>query len=175
MITSTTSFSAAVPQQAGHGPLPRRNEPKSARKPLRRPQTPRIATASPEPEPDPDRDRDRHYPPVSTDKDTRSLVKAFSTLSSLTTLTDSDAEKKTPVVDDDDDPAPTSTAAPKTPLRPSRNPRLRKRLGHRKRRWPLLNRRSAQRMQNLCLTNSIEACSLAGSQLRRAWYGVIVF
>lgn len=132
MITSTTSFSAAVPQQAGHGPLPRRNEPKSARKPLRRPQTPRIATASPEPEPDPDRDRDRHYPPVSTDKDTRSLVKAFSTLSSLTTLTDSDAEKKTPVVDDDDDPAPTSTAAPKTPLKakskstPAKTPRTSK-------------------------------------------------
>jgi hypothetical protein len=90
------------------GPLPpHRNEPKSARKPLRRPQMPRIATASPEP----DRDRDRD-PSGSKDRDTRSLVKAFSTLSSLTTLTDSDSEKKTAVAGDVDDDRPAPSALP---------------------------------------------------------------
>jgi hypothetical protein len=126
---------------AGRVPLPCRNEPKSARKPLRFPQMPKIATASPETEPDLDRD-----PPSSTDKDTRSLVKAFSTLSSLTTLTDSDSEKKNPapVNVDDDRPAPRglpahaavsvldTTATPKTPLKakpksaPAKTPRTSK-------------------------------------------------
>jgi len=118
------------------------NEPKSARKPLQRPHVPMIATASPEPESDPDPGRDRD-PSGSKDKDTRSLVKAFSTLSSLTTLTDSDAEKKTTVAGDvdDDHPAPRVLPAhvavsilstPKTPLRakpkstPAKTPRISK-------------------------------------------------
>lgn len=128
------------------GPLPHRNEPKSARKPLRRPQIPsRTATASPEPEPEgpepgPDRDRD---PSGSKDKDSRSLVKAFSTLSSLTTLTDSDSEKKTTVAGDADDDHPVARALPahiavsvlgtiKTPLKakpkstPAKTPRTSK-------------------------------------------------
>jgi hypothetical protein len=130
------------------GPSPHRNEPKSSRKPLRRPQMPtRTATASPETEPegleeDPDRDRE---PSGSKDKDSRSLVKAFSTLSSLTTLTDSDPEKKTSVagddVDDDRPAAPRALPAhvavsilgtPKTPLKakpkstPAKTPRTSK-------------------------------------------------
>jgi hypothetical protein len=144
MIMSTTSFCAVVPQQAclGPGPSPLRNEPKSARKPLPRPRMPRIATASPEPELDPGPDRDRD-PSGSKDKDTRSLVKAFSTLSSLTTLTDSDSEKKTTVVGDIDDDLPASRAlpahvavsilsTPKTPLKakpkstPAKTPRTSK-------------------------------------------------
>jgi len=68
-----------------------RNEPKSARKPLRRPQTPR--TASPD------------DPPAVADKDTHALVKAFSTLSSLTTLTDSDSEKTRVVNEVNDSPS----------------------------------------------------------------------
>ena len=140
MVISTASFCAVGPQQGGRGPSPHRNEPKSARKPLPRPQMPRIATASPEREPDPDRDRD---PSGSKDKDTRSLVKAFSTLSSLTTLTDSDSEKKTHVAGDVDDghPAPRALPAhvavsilgtPKTPLKakpkstPTKTPRTSK-------------------------------------------------
>ena len=113
-------FLCGVPQQAGRGPLfPRRNDPTSARRPLRRPQIPRIPTASPGPSPDRDRDKDTH-----------NLVKAFSTLSSLTALTDSDSEKKTCVAGDvdNDRPAPTLLPAnvaanvlempgtPKTPL-----------------------------------------------------------
>jgi hypothetical protein len=142
MVISTTSFCAVGPQQGGRGPSPHRNEPKSARKPLPRPQMPRIATASPEREPDPDPDRDRD-PSGSKDKDTRSLVKAFSTLSSLTTLTDSDSEKKTPVAGDvgDGHPAPRALPAhvavsilgtPKTPLKakpkstPTKTPRTSK-------------------------------------------------
>jgi len=100
---------------------------------------PRIDTASPEPEPDPDPDRDRD-PSGSKNKDTRSLVKAFSTLSSLTTLTDSDSEKKT-TVDHDDRPAASALPAhvavsilstPKTPLKakpkstPAKTPRTSK-------------------------------------------------
>jgi hypothetical protein len=111
-----TSFCATESQQAGpRAPLlspPHRNEPKSARKPLRRPQIPRTATASPEPEPEgpePGPDRD---PSGSKDKDSRSLVKAFSTLSSLTTLTDSDSEKKTTVAGDADDDRPVARALP---------------------------------------------------------------
>jgi hypothetical protein len=88
---------------------------------------PRTATASPEPDLDPDPDRYRD-PSGSKNEDTRSLVKAFSTLSSLTTLTDSDSEKKTTVAGDvdDDRPAPRSLpahvavsilATPKTPLK----------------------------------------------------------
>jgi hypothetical protein len=80
-----------------------------------------MPTISFEPGPVPDRDRDPH-PPGSTDKDTRSLVKAFSTLSSLTALTDSDSERKTRV-DDDDRPCPSPhpvhvavSSTPKTPL-----------------------------------------------------------
>ena len=130
----------------GPSPLPHRNEPKSARKPLaRRPQMPRTATASPEPEPEgpepgPDRDRD---PSGSKDKDSRSLVKAFSTLSSLTTLTDSDSEKKIAVAGDADDDRPVARAlpahiavgvlgTPKTPLKakpkstPAKTPRTSK-------------------------------------------------
>jgi hypothetical protein len=101
---------------------------------------PRIATASPEPEPGPDRDRD---PSGSKNKDTRSLVKAFSTLSSLTTLTDSDSEKKNTVAGDVDDDRPalralpahiavSILATPKTPLRakpkstPAKTPRTSK-------------------------------------------------
>ncbi|KAH9993362.1 SprT-like family-domain-containing protein [Russula vinacea] len=117
------------------------NDPKSARRPLRRPQTHRIATASPGPGPGPDRDR---APAGSTDKDTRSLVKAFSTLSSLTTLTDFDSEKKTHVADDvdvdADRPVPTPLPAhaavkettPKTPIKatpkstPAKTPRTSK-------------------------------------------------
>jgi hypothetical protein len=113
-------FLCGVPQQAGRGPLfPYRNDPKSARRPLRRPQMPRIPTASPGPGPDCDRDKDTH-----------NLVKAFSTLSSLAALTDSDSEKKTRLAGDvdDDRPAPTTLPAhvaanvlempgtPKTPL-----------------------------------------------------------
>lgn len=142
---STTSFCAVVSQQAclGPGPSSLRNEPKGARKPLPRPRMPRIATASPEPELDPGPDRDRD-PSSSKNKDTRSLVKAFSTLSSLTTLTDSDSEKKTTVagdVDDDDRPAARALPAhvavsilstPKTPLKvkpkstPTKTPRTSK-------------------------------------------------
>jgi hypothetical protein len=101
---------------------------------------PRIATASPEPEPGPDRDRD---PSGSKNKDTRSLVKAFSTLSSLTTLTDSDSEKKNTVAGDVDDDRPalrelpahvavSILATPRTPLRakpkstPAKTPRTSK-------------------------------------------------
>ena len=74
---------------------------------------PRIATTvslEREPDPDPDCNRD---PSGSKDKDARSLVKAFSTLSSLSTLTDSDSEKKTTVVGDvgDDRPAPKALPA----------------------------------------------------------------
>ncbi len=107
---------------------------------------PKIATASPETEPDLDRNRDRD-PPGSTDKGTRSLVKAFSTLSSLTTLTDSDSEKKNPAPVDVNDDRPASkalpahaavsvldtTATPKTPLKvkpksaPAKTPRTSKR------------------------------------------------
>jgi len=83
----------------------RRNDPPSARTPLRRPQqTPRTRTASPD-------------PPGSADKETHGLVRAFSTLSSLTTLPDSDSEKvKTRVgaavgIDD-----PLAAVPPKTPL-----------------------------------------------------------
>lgn len=99
---------------------------------------PRIDTASPEP----DHDHD-HDPSGSKNKDTRSLVKAFSTLSSLTTLTDSDTEKKTTVADDVDNdlPAPRALPAhvavsilstPKTPLKakpkstPAKTPRTSK-------------------------------------------------
>lgn len=101
---------------------------------------PSIATASPEPEPGPDRDRD---PSGSKNEDTRSLVKAFSTLSSLTTLTDPDSEKKTTVAGDVDDDRPalralpahiavSILATPKTPLRakpkstPAKTPRTSK-------------------------------------------------
>ena len=97
--------------KGGRGPSPHRNEPKSARKPLRRPQMPRISTASPERELDPDPDRDLD-PSGLKGKDTRSLVKAFSTLSSLTTLTDSDSEKKTTVTGDVDDGRPAPRALP---------------------------------------------------------------
>jgi hypothetical protein len=72
---------------------------------------PRIATARPEQEPEPGPDRDRD-PSGSKNKDTRSLVKAFSTLSSLTTLTDSDSEKKTTVAGDVDDDRPAPRALP---------------------------------------------------------------
>ncbi|KAI0000767.1 SprT-like family-domain-containing protein [Russula compacta] len=75
------------------------NDPKSARRPQRRPpQTPR--TASPDP-----------LPSQAADKDTHALVKAFSTLSSLTTLTDSDSEKAHVA---GDCPAPTTPELPAT-------------------------------------------------------------
>lgn len=108
---------------------------------------PRIVTASPEREddPDPDRDRDPSGSKEVKDNNTRSLVKAFSTLSSLTTLTDSDSEKKTAVAGDvdvdDGRPAPRALpahvavsiqATPKTPLKakpkcsPAKTPRTSK-------------------------------------------------
>ena len=77
-----------------------RNEPKSAQRPLRRPQTPRIAS--------PDSRN-------SAEKDAHGLVKAFSTLSSLTALTDSDSEKtRVAGIDDGEDYRPAQTVV--TPL-----------------------------------------------------------
>ena len=119
MVISTSFFYVRwhLNTKAAAGPLspfPNRNEPKSAQKPLRRPQMPRIATASPERELDHDPDHNLDPSGSKKDKDTRSLVKAFSTLSSLTTLTDLESEKKTTVagdVDVDDD-RPASRAFP---------------------------------------------------------------
>lgn len=92
---------------------PFRNEPKSARRPLprlHRPQTPRTTAASPP-------DRLGHS---GEKEDTQGLVQAFSTLSSLTTLTDSDSENNARRATAD--PAASSTASPShLLLRPSAN------------------------------------------------------
>jgi hypothetical protein len=76
-IHSQPSYATA--SEAANNPC--RNEPKSVRRPLPRPrpQTPRSAVS-------PGR------PGHSGEKDTHGLVQAFSTLSSLTTLTNSDTE-----------------------------------------------------------------------------------
>jgi hypothetical protein len=94
---------AVVPEAAS----PFRNEPKSARRPLRRlhPQIPRTAASA-----------DR--PGGSGEKDTHALVQAFSTLSSLTTLTDSDTENNLRAAAD---PAPSTASPTHLPLRPSAN------------------------------------------------------
>ena len=86
-----------------------RNDPRSARVPLRRPRKMPSQTASPD-------------PPGSAENETHGLVRAFSTLSSLTTLPDSDSEKKKTRDDDDERPpgTPLATARavppPTTPL-----------------------------------------------------------
>ncbi|KAH8988346.1 SprT-like family-domain-containing protein [Lactarius akahatsu] len=94
------------------------DEPKSSRKPLRRPQTPETA---------------RRGPPSAGDKGAPSLVQAFS---SLSTLTESDLENTPPMADD---PAPItslfrvpahtlptapSTPTPKTPATKARAPKF---------------------------------------------------
>ncbi|KAF8266043.1 SprT-like family-domain-containing protein [Lactarius quietus] len=73
------------------------DEPKSSRKPLRRPQTPKVARGA-------------------GDKGPSNLVQAFS---SLSTLTESDAENTRPVPDDPA--ANPSTPTPKTPARPPKS------------------------------------------------------
>lgn len=92
----------------------RRNDPRSARTPLRRTQTPR--TASPN-------------PPGLADKDTHGLVKAFSTLSSLTTLPDSDSETtRVAGVDDNERPprTPLNAKSKSTPAKTRKTPRTSK-------------------------------------------------
>lgn len=94
----------------GHRRKLHRNEPPSARMPLRRPpQTPR--TASPD-------------PPGSADKETHGLVRAFSTLSSLTTLPDPEEDK----THDNDRPprTPLKSATPAKTTRTTKTPRTSK-------------------------------------------------
>ncbi|KAI0285215.1 hypothetical protein BC826DRAFT_127500 [Russula brevipes] len=164
---SATLLVAAHPEAASPtGTTPRAPEGRPQQ------QTPRITT-SPDPPGLADKDKD---------KDTRSLVKAFSTLSSLTTLTDSNSEN----MRGDD-----AMAIPPRP-RPSRHTSWQRRLLLRRKRrvvgpgsrrqnrrlqkhrgrcpsrhWRRRNRRSAPLMHSLSSTNSIGACSRAVSRSRR--------